>query len=265
MKLFQDGDFKSHAGLPLKWKLECDAITDEEWRCIAKMVMDYQVQPFYKAVGIPRGGLKFAEAMNEYASGNPEDQTMICDDVFTTGTSFKDFVKETVIDTDFELLFPDDYINNITERLNLYNKLSELKTEEELQKYEADLIDRFGELPLQARDLLNSVRIKWIAETIGLERILMKRGKLVGYFITNQESSFYQSTAFSKVIQYAQNNPSLVKMKEKQTRNGLRLIITFENITTINKARVLLPITSSDNAPIDFPLCLELAHKAPKS
>jgi len=160
-----------------------------------------------------------------------------------TEHELKDFVKETVIDTDFELLFPDDYINNITERLNLYNKLSELKTEEELQKYEADLIDRFGELPLQAIDLINSVRIKWIAATIGLERVLMKQGKLVGYFITNQESSFYQSPAFSKVIQYAQNNPSLVKMKEKQTRNGLRLIITFENITTINKAlRSLSPV-----------------------
>jgi transcription-repair coupling factor (superfamily II helicase) len=153
-----------------------------------------------------------------------------------TEHELKDFVKETVIDTDFELLFPDDYINNITERLNLYNKLSELKTEEELQKYEADLIDRFGELPLQARDLLNSVRIKWIAETIGLERILMKRGKLVGYFVADQESSFYQSPTFSKVIQYVQNNSRLVKMKEKQTRNGLRLIITFEHITNINKA-----------------------------
>lgn len=94
MKLFQDGDFKSHAGLPLKWKLECDAITDDEWRCLAKMVMDYQERPFYKAVGIPRGGLKFAEAMNEYASGNEEDSIMICDDVFTTGTSFKEFINE---------------------------------------------------------------------------------------------------------------------------------------------------------------------------
>ena len=160
-----------------------------------------------------------------------------------TEHELKDFVKETVIDTDFELLFPDDYINNITERLNLYNKLSELKREEELQKYEADLIDRFGELPLQAIDLLNSVRIKWIAATIGLERVLMKQGKLVGYFITNQESSFYQSPAFSEVIQYIQNNPRIVKMKEKQTRNGLRLIITFENITTINKAlRSLSPV-----------------------
>ena len=153
-----------------------------------------------------------------------------------TEHELKDFVKETVIDTDFELLFPDDYVNNITERLNLYKQLGDLKTEEELQKYETDLIDRFGELPIQAIDLLNSVRIKWIAIAIGLERVIMKQGKLVGYFVTDQESSFYQSPIFSKIIQFAKINPSLVKMKEKNTRNGLRLIITFENITTINKA-----------------------------
>ena len=160
-----------------------------------------------------------------------------------TEHELKDFVKETVIDTDFELLFPDDYVNNITERLNLYNKLGHLKTEEELQKYETDLIDRFGELPIQAIDLLNSVRIKWIAIAIGLERVIMKQGKLVGYFVTDQESSFYQSPIFSKIIQFVKINPSLVKMKEKNTRNGLRLIITFENITTINKAlKSLSPI-----------------------
>ncbi|MBR20256.1 MAG: hypothetical protein CMA64_08970 [Euryarchaeota archaeon] len=94
MKLFQDGDFTSHAGLPLKWKLECDAITDEEWRCIAKMIMDYQTEPFSKAVGIPRGGLKLAEALQPYASNNSSDQVLICDDVFTTGTSMVDFIKE---------------------------------------------------------------------------------------------------------------------------------------------------------------------------
>jgi len=94
MNLFQDGDFISHAGLPLKWKLECDAITDDEWRCIAKMIMDYQTEPFYKAVGIPRGGLKMAEALNEYSSGNDSHQVLICDDVFTTGTSFKEYIDE---------------------------------------------------------------------------------------------------------------------------------------------------------------------------
>jgi hypothetical protein len=93
-KLFQHGDFISHAGLPLKWKLECDAITDDEWKCLAKMIMDYQKEPFYEAVGIPRGGLKLAEALNEYASGDSRDFTLVCDDVFTTGTSMQEFIKE---------------------------------------------------------------------------------------------------------------------------------------------------------------------------
>ncbi|MCB0456414.1 MAG: transcription-repair coupling factor [Flavobacteriaceae bacterium] len=148
----------------------------------------------------------------------------------------KEFLKETVIDTDFTLLFPDDYINNITERLHLYTQLNELKTEAELQKFEAELIDRFGELPKPAVDLLNSVRIKWRALQMGLERVVMKNKKLTGYFISDQQSSFYQSSAFGKVLQFVQGNPQTVKMKEKQTRNGLRLLLTIENISSVNKA-----------------------------
>jgi transcription-repair coupling factor (superfamily II helicase) len=148
----------------------------------------------------------------------------------------KSFVKETVIDTDFELLFPDDYVNNITERLNLYNKLGELKNEAELQQFEKELIDRFGEIPKQVLNLLDSVRIKWIAIAMGLERVLMKKGKLVGYFVADQQSAFYQSQSFSKVLQYVQNHSNSVTMKEKQTRNGLRLIISFDKVTSIEKA-----------------------------
>src|SRR5690554_5516740 len=92
----------------------------------------------------------------------------------------KEYVKDTQIDSDFELLFPDDYVNNITERLNLYTQLNQLKQEEELKRFEAELIDRFGALPPQAKDLLNSVRIKWIASKIGLERLVMKQGRLIG-------------------------------------------------------------------------------------
>ncbi len=109
----------------------------------------------------------------------------------------KTFVKDTQIDSDFELLFPDDYINNISERLNLYTELNSIKTEEELQKFEAKLVDRFGELPTQAIDLLNSVRIKWIASHIGLEKVVMKQGKLIGYFIADQQSGFYHTNAFT--------------------------------------------------------------------
>ncbi|MFD0862854.1 transcription-repair coupling factor [Sungkyunkwania multivorans] len=148
----------------------------------------------------------------------------------------KVYVKDTQIDTDFSLLFPDDYINNISERLNLYNELSTIKTEEELNAYQERLEDRFGELPTQAIDLLDSVRIKWIATAMGLERVVMKKNKLIGYFVSDQQSSFYQSPAFTKVLQFVQQNPKVCRMKEKQTRNGLRLLLTFTNITSVEKA-----------------------------
>ncbi|MFD2517564.1 transcription-repair coupling factor [Salinimicrobium flavum] len=155
----------------------------------------------------------------------------------------KEYVKDTQIDTDFELLFPDDYINNISERLNLYTQLNNLKTEEELQKFEAELVDRFGELPTQAEDLLNSVRIKWIASKIGLEKIVMKQGKLIGYFIADQQSRFYQSQAFTRVLQYVQTHPQSCTMKEKKTRSGLRLLLTFEKVTSVDRAlKVLQPL-----------------------
>ncbi len=158
----------------------------------------------------------------------------------------KVFVKETQIDADFQLLFPDHYVNNTTERLNLYTQLNQVKTEEGLHKFETGLIDRFGELPVQVSDLLNSVRIKWIANSMGLEKIVMRNGKLLGYFIADQQSAFYQSATFSRVLTMAQNNPTSCKIKEKQTRNGLRLLMVFEGITNVNKAlKVLRPFAAT--------------------
>ena len=156
----------------------------------------------------------------------------------------KVYVKEMQLDTDFELLFPDDYINNITERLNLYTQLNDVKDEEGLQKFEAQLVDRFGELPEPAVDLMNSVRVKWIATHLGLEKVIMKQGKFIGYFIADQQSSFYQNAVFTQILQYAQTHPQLVKLKEKQTRNGLRLLLVFDKVTTVDKAlKVLEPFT----------------------
>ncbi len=159
----------------------------------------------------------------------------------------KVFVKETQIDADFELLFPDDYINNITERLNLYTALNQITDEEGLKKFELDLIDRFGELPIEAEDLLNSVRIKWIANAIGLEKIVMKQGKMIGYFIADQQSAFYQSANFTSVLQFVQAHPKLCKIKEKQTRNGLRLLLVFENIRSIDKAYLAMQPFEKEN------------------
>ena len=148
----------------------------------------------------------------------------------------KEYVKELQIDTDFELLFPDEYINNITERLNLYNELGSIKDEAGLLAYENKLIDRFGPLPKEASALLNSIRIKWIATHMGLEKIIMKQGKLIGYFVGDQQSDYYNSKQFRHMLQFVQQHGNICKMKEKDTKNGLRLLITFENVKSINRA-----------------------------
>jgi transcription-repair coupling factor (superfamily II helicase) len=152
----------------------------------------------------------------------------------------KEYVKEIQIDSDFELLFPDEYINNVSERLNLYNELSNVKNEEELLAYERKLIDRFGTLPKQAIALLNSIRIKWIATRLGIEKLVLKQGKMVAYFVSDQQSEYYTSNQFHKVLQFVQRNGNLCKMKEKETKNGLRLLLTFENVKSVRKALELM-------------------------
>ncbi len=91
MNLFQKGDFISHAGLHLKWKIECDALTAKDWKGLARMIMDYETRSFGSVEGIPRGGLPLANALKEYATVGPP---MIVDDVYTTGTSFNEYCKE---------------------------------------------------------------------------------------------------------------------------------------------------------------------------
>lgn len=166
---------------------------------------------------------------NEFKDLYPEDETVE-----------KEFVKDIQIDTDFELLFPDEYINNISERLNLYNELSLIKDEAALSTYEQKLIDRFGPLPKQAVSLLNSIKIKWIATKFGIEKLIMKQGKMIAYFVSDQQSDYYQSNNFNKVLLFVQKHQHLAKMKEKQTPNGLRLLLTFENVKSVNKALELI-------------------------
>ncbi|MEO4007126.1 transcription-repair coupling factor [Flavobacterium sp. CAU 1735] len=173
---------------------------------------------------------------NEFKDLYPEDN-----DIET-----KEYVKDIQIDTDFELLFPDEYINNISERLNLYNELSIIKTDADLQTYEQKLIDRFGPLPRQAVALLNSIRIKWIATSMGIEKLVLKQGKMVGYFVADQQSDFYQSNRFHKVLRFVQQQGNLCKIKEKETKNGLRLLLTFENVKSIKRALELMEMMNQN-------------------
>ena len=91
--LFQSVDFKSHSGLDLTWKIECDVLTDSEWSSICKMILELS-PPFREAVGIPRGGVNLANLLNEYASQDAGDPICIVDDVLTTGESMEQFLSE---------------------------------------------------------------------------------------------------------------------------------------------------------------------------
>ncbi|MFL9829964.1 transcription-repair coupling factor [Flavobacterium sp. ST-87] len=177
------------------------------------------------------------EAIEELKENEFKDLYPVENDIET-----KEYVKDLQIDTDFELLFSDEYINNISERMNLYNELAAIKNEEELVVFQNKLIDRFGPLPPRANALMNSIRIKWVATRVGIEKLVMKQGKMIGYFVSDQQSDFYQSNRFHKVLQFVQKHPSLCKMKEKQTANGLRLLLTFDNVKSTRRALELMEL-----------------------
>ena len=148
----------------------------------------------------------------------------------------KDFVKDCQLDTDLEIMIPDKYISNIGERLSIYRELDDVETEEKLDEIKEGLIDRFGEIPKSTQELFSAIQLRWIAKGIGLEKLVLKQNKLVGYFIANQESPYYQSAKFTKVLKYIQDNPYTCKMKERNDK----LTLVFENVKNVSAAIDLL-------------------------
>jgi transcription-repair coupling factor (superfamily II helicase) len=137
--------------------------------------------------------------------------------------SFHSFVNDCIFETDQEVRIPDDYVNNVAERLSLYQELDNTKTEAELDQFSTRLIDRFGPLPREVKELLISFRLRWLAEELGMERIVIKSQKLVGYFIANPQSPFYETETFMHLLTTIQSNPSGYRLAQQNDK--LRLII----------------------------------------
>lgn len=148
--------------------------------------------------------------------------------------------KEVNIDTDFELMLPDFYIQATEERLSLYQKLAELESNEELKRFQNELLDRFGELPLEAINLLKSVELKWLAAEIGFEKIVMKNNIFLGYFPDNPQDKFYQSEKFRNVISYLSQNPKEAQLKEKVNKEGTQLMMRKDGVNSVDEVNVLL-------------------------
>lgn len=145
---------------------------------------------------------------------------------------FVPFVKDCVIETDLEIRIPDDYVNNVAERLSLYQKLDSLENKQALEQYSKTLIDRFGPLPRAVKELFRSFELRWLAQDLGIERLVMKSGSMVCYFISNPQSQFYDSVIFKQVLRYIQGNPKECKLSEKNDK--LRLL--YSNVHSIDMA-----------------------------
>lgn len=125
-----------------------------------------------------------------------------------------DFVQDCTIDTDLEILIPDEYVESITERLSLYQRLDNCETEEELLAMKKEMEDRFGNLPQQVEDLFITVRCRKLAVNLGFEKMSLKDKTLRCFFINRPDSPYFESETFQKTLQYLQTETNKAKLKQ---------------------------------------------------
>ncbi|HPT09180.1 MAG TPA: transcription-repair coupling factor [Bacteroidales bacterium] len=152
-------------------------------------------------------------------------------DIFPTEKEER-YVADCVIETDLELLLPDHYITNFTERLNLYKELDSIETENGLIEFRERLTDRFGPVPEQTSSLIETIRLRWMARKLGFEKIVLRKSRLIAYFISKPESGYFQSPQFGTILEFIKVNPNDCKLKEENEK----LFLVFRNVTTIEQA-----------------------------
>ena len=138
------------------------------------------------------------------------------------------YVTEAAIETDFQLMIPDHYVSDIPERISLYRELDDLDKASDLAEFKERLEDRFGPLPQETEDLIETIRLRWLAEHLGMEKIMLKGGKMIAAFISDEESPFFQGPTFARILNYLKHHARDTKMYQRN--NALRMSI--ENITS---------------------------------
>ena len=156
-------------------------------------------------------------------------------DIFKEELEHKEFVTDCALETDFSLVIPDDYVNEIHERLSLYKKLDTLDTTDEINQFKMELKDRFGDIPKETQELIKTIPLRNYAKKIGFEKLIIKNNKLVGKFISNNES-YFNSAQFSGVLSYVQKHKNNLQLKEKNNQ----LLLTFGGVSSIEGAVEIL-------------------------
>ncbi len=145
-------------------------------------------------------------------------------------------VQDCTIETDLELLIPEGYVSNISERLGLYSKLDGLEKEEDLIQFGQMLQDRFGPHPQAVQDLMETVRLRWQAEELGIEKLVLKASQMKCYLLPSSKESYYTSAIFGNVMKFVQQHSKTCKIKEHKNR----LILSIDQVLHIQKAQHLL-------------------------
>lgn len=155
--------------------------------------------------------------------------------LFEPKLDLEDFKTDCSIETDLEILIPDEYVSNISERLRLYNRLDNIKSEEELATFSKELEDRFGPIPESVVLLIDSVRLRWEAERLGFEKFVVKKNKAKAY-VSISKDKYFQSELFGKVIQFIQSHPKQCSFKEHKDK----MILTFSGVMDLDSALHIL-------------------------
>ena len=142
------------------------------------------------------------------------------------------YVHDCFIESDMELMLPNWYVESQTERMALYRELDNIQNERALEEYKQRLTDRFGRIPDEAGDLMTMVRLRWLAQRYGVERLILKRGKMHAYLVSNQKSAFYESKEFEELIQYCMTNYKRCALSEKDNKR----IVQVSNINSVDDA-----------------------------
>ena len=148
----------------------------------------------------------------------------------------EDFVDDCSVESDIEMYFPDQWVPTDSERMLLYRELDNLKNDDELARYRQRLIDRFGEIPKVANELMNVVPLRRKAKQLGCERLMLKMGRMTMFFVSNPNSPYYQSQAFDSILNYIASNPRRCNIREN---NGKRSLVV-NDVKTVEDAIVVL-------------------------
>ena len=140
-------------------------------------------------------------------------------------------IKDCQIDTDLEIQIPESYVINIEERIALYKALNDIKDDEELEIFKNNLVDRFGALPKNIFNIFKLLNVKWKAKELGFERIALKNNNLRAYLPHNQNTNYYQSSSFTKILDYVKMNQDKIKIKEIKEK----VCLQYDNILSLNE------------------------------